>query len=273
MQNKEQSAVISLYESKHKEKDTVATHTHDTHQLLYVLDGDGACELDEHVYDITADSFLIVPPKTRHSIRADSHMTVLVLELDAGKLSRDVRTQLIPNVFGTARVQSFSAIDSSELRQIMRKMLYEQSHGDQLWQMALKIHIAELLCTLARSNQDAGPGDTNKLRVERLRQYIDTRYYDIESAEDIAGRMGMSKRYMQTIFKEYYERTPMQYLTEVRLGLVKQLLLESDKDIVSICFEVGFESLSTFYRLFKKHVGVPPNMYRTTQRSREGTQD
>nr|WP_318540084.1 AraC family ligand binding domain-containing protein [Terribacillus saccharophilus] len=37
--------MIRLYENKHQEKDEVARHQHDTHQLLYVLDGEGECEL------------------------------------------------------------------------------------------------------------------------------------------------------------------------------------------------------------------------------------
>ncbi|WP_085522974.1 AraC family transcriptional regulator [Tuberibacillus sp. Marseille-P3662] len=263
----QRSAIISLYESKHNEKDSVESHHHRTHQILYTLEGEGACTLNGQEYQIVRDSFIIITPLTEHSIAANSKMTILVLEFDATVLSADIQEQLIPAVFQRACVQQLSMFDSGELRQLLRKMLYEQSHGDRLWEMALRVYMAELLFTIARSYQDIPQADTNTLRVERLRHYIDTRYFDISNAEDIANRMGLSKRYMQSIFKEYYGSTPMQYLTEVRLGLVKQLLVETEKDIVSICFEVGFESLSTFYRLFKKHIGVPPNMYRTTQRN------
>ncbi|WP_101845251.1 AraC family transcriptional regulator [Halobacillus sp. Marseille-P3879] len=260
------SAIISLYESQHNEKDMVNSHFHHTHQILYTLEGEGTCILSEQQHEIARDNYIIIPPLTEHSIMAKSKMTILVLEFDTGVLSDDVQRQLIPTVFQKARVQKLSTFDSSELRQLLRKMLYEQSHGDRFWEMALKVYMTELLFTIARSYQETPQADTNTLRVERLRHYIDTRYFDIKNAEDIANRMGMSKRYMQSIFKEYNDITPMQYLTEVRLGLVKQLLVETEKDIVSICFEVGFESLSTFYRLFKKHIGVPPNMYRKTQR-------
>ncbi|MFD2922321.1 AraC family transcriptional regulator [Halobacillus naozhouensis] len=262
------SAIISLYESKHNENDRVKSHHHRTHQILYTLEGKGKCTLDEHPYQIARDSFIIIPPLTEHSIAAESKMTVLVLEFDATVLGDDIQQQLVESVFQKAWVQKLNMFDSSELRQLLRKMLYEQSHGDRLWKMGLKLYMAELLFTIARSPQDTPQTDMNTLRVEQLRHYIDTRYFDIKNAEDIANRMGMSKRYMQSIFNDYYDSTPMQYLTEVRLGLVKQLLVETEKDIVSICFEVGFESLSTFYRLFKRHIGVPPNMYRTTQRGK-----
>ncbi|UOQ44116.1 AraC family transcriptional regulator [Halobacillus salinarum] len=261
------SSIISLYESQHNEKDRVNSHDHQTHQILYALEGHGTCTLDNKTFGIERDSFIIIPPFTEHSITAQSKMTVLVLEFDACELSEDVQSQLIPEVFQRSVVKKVSMFDSSDLRQLLRKMLYEQSHGDRLWQLALKVYMSELLFTIARAAHDFTQADTNSLRAERLRNYIDSRYFEIKNAEDIADRMGMSKRYIQSIFKEQYELTPMQYLTEVRLGLVKRLLVETEKDIVSICFEAGFESLSTFYRLFKKQVGVPPNMYRQRQKS------
>ncbi len=54
----------------------------------------------------------------------------------------------------------------------------------------------------------------------------------------------------------------MQYLTHIRIEHAKRLLLDSDKEIVTICFEVGYETLSTFYRSFKKEVEMTPNQYR-----------
>lgn len=38
---------VILYESKHQEKDFVQPHSHQTHQILYVLDGQGRCQLNE----------------------------------------------------------------------------------------------------------------------------------------------------------------------------------------------------------------------------------
>lgn len=56
--------------------------------------------------------------------------------------------------------------------------------------------------------------------------------------------------------------TPIQYLAVTRIEEAKKLLTGSDKDITSICFEVGFETLSSFYRTFKQLVGRTPKQYR-----------
>ncbi|WP_080875936.1 AraC family transcriptional regulator [Oceanobacillus timonensis] len=266
------SAIISLYESQHKDKDLVEAHDHVTHQILYILEGEGECTLNKKDFYTEKDYFIIIPPETTHAITAKSKMTVLVLEFDATVLGVDVQNELVQTIFDEPRVQKLSVFDSSELRQLLRKMLYEQSHGDHFWKMALQTYMIELLFTIARSYQEiTQPQDMNSLRVERLKQFIETRYFEITNAEDIANRMDMSTRYIQTIFKEYYGYTPLQYLTKIRLAAVKEMLVETNKDIISICFEVGFESIPTLYRLFKKDTGIPPNKYReiTKKNNRE----
>src|SRR5699024_3690688 len=136
-------------------------------------------------------------------------------------------------------------------------------------EVALRLYLSQLLLIIARGEKNTGKIDANALRAERLRDYIDSHYYDWIHAEDLAARLGMSTRHMNTIFKETYQLTPIQYLTEVRVGLAKKMLAESDKDIASICFEVGFESISTFYRAFKNNTSISPNKFRTKQQQIE----
>ncbi|PTM57956.1 AraC family transcriptional regulator [Desmospora activa] len=264
--NQTHTQAIRLYENKHKEGNSVKNHYHQTHQILYVLEGKGSCTIVQDQYSLSQDTMVVIAPFTNHSIRADSKMTVLVLEFNERALASSEREQLVSRVFQHSRVIPVNLFESSELRQLLRKMLYEQSREDSLQFLAMRIFLAEILFVLVRSQQTAHIKDTNALRVEWLRNYIETHYFEIKSATDIANKMGMSTRYIHRIFKEHNKKTPMQYLTEVRLDRTKKMLIETDKDVVSICFEVGFESVSTFYRLFKKHVGMPPHMYRTSHR-------
>ncbi|MDQ0207218.1 helix-turn-helix domain-containing protein [Alkalicoccobacillus murimartini] len=260
---------VILYESKHKEKDYVQPHSHDTHQILYVLDGQGRCKINERDFPLAPDSMIVIPPHTEHSILAASKMTVLILEFSHLHVDVESRDQLIAPVFAESKVWSLNLFISSEIRQLLRKMLYEQSQKNIEYTLGIKLLLSQLLFILMRTNQSMAQQDSNTLRSSWLKEYIDSNFYQIASIEEMASKMGISSRYMNQMFTEVYEQTPMRYLTEVRLTRVKKMLTETDLDIVTICFEVGFESLSTFYRVFKKQIGVPPNRYRTTYVGRE----
>lgn len=253
---------IRLYESNHSDGDLVNEHFHDVHQILYVLEGAGKVALEGNAYPFKQDHVAVITPSSLHSISSNSTLTVLVLAFDKDILEKSLQRELLAGYFNETRLQELNSFDGSNVRQLLRRMLYEQSQGKKINYVALKIYLSELLLKLAQSQENAMELDANTLRAERLRQYIDTHYFEILSSSDLAAKLGISTRHLNTIFKDQYQVTPIQYLTEVRLGLAEKMLIATDNDIASICFEVGFESLSTFYRLFKNSRNISPNRYR-----------
>src|SRR5699024_5367367 len=83
--------------------------------------------------------------------------------------------------------------------------------------------------------------------------YIETNYFEKMDSNTISQKLGISTRHVHTIFKNYYDTTPMKYLNEERLEAAKLMLEETNKDIATICFEVGFDAIYTFYRTFTKY--------------------
>lgn len=150
---------------------------------------------------------------------------------------------------------------ANEVRDAFRKILYEQTRPDELSGLAMRSHLLRMLLILARK-WDAGQfADSNAHRAKILQRYIETHYFERISAGDLASMLKLTPRHMNGIFKQHFAATPMQYLSDARINQAKQLLVETDKEIVSICFEVGFESLSTFYRAFENKVGQSPNNF------------
>lgn len=274
---------IKLYESKHKDGDIVTNHHHNIHQILYALEGEGNLTLNYKKYVFTEDSVAVIPPNTEHAIVSSSNLTLLVLAFDDGLLKglngakvKHAKTNASPNdvrfelMFQRASFMKVNAFTSADLRQLLRKMLYEQTNADPLAHFATRIYLFEILLVLARAVQSGvSVTDSNSLRAERIRKYIDTHYYEPITSTDIANRLGISTRHVNNIFKEQYQMTPTQYLTEVRIGLTKKLLVETNLNIASICFEVGYESLSTFYRTFKQGTGMSPNQFRQSMKGIE----
>jgi AraC-like DNA-binding protein len=256
---------IHLYESKHRDGDVVEEHHHEKHQFLYALDGKGVITLDGLSLDFEQNSGVVITPYSKHAIVSNMKLTVLVLAFDETLLDSAVRQQLLHDEFGRSKLIKLGKMGDNELRQMLRKMLFEQSQGGPLNVLALPIYLAELLLVLVRNESSLQAHNVNGKRAEKLRQYIETHYFEIFSSHDIAVKLGVSARHINNIFKEQYHVTPLQYLTEVRMELAKKMLSETDKDISSVCFEVGFESLSTFYRIFRNSEGIAPNSYRKLQ--------
>ena len=62
--------------------------------------------------------------------------------------------------------------------------------------------------------------------------------------------------------RQYYDTTPTEYVTGLRLGYAANLLLISNLKVTDICYECGFENLSWFYKVFAGKYGLTPAEYR-----------
>jgi AraC-like DNA-binding protein len=257
---------IHLYESKHQESYAVNIHHHHNYQILYAIEGKGTIALGGKVYDFAQDNAAVIVPYTEHAVSSDSHLTLLVLAFDEASLYYPMQPEWKEHYFPHSELLKLNLFSGSELRLLLRKLLFVQKQKDPLSGWALNIHLLEILLLLAKAKQTLPVTDANGLRAERIRNYIDVHYFESLTSEDLADKLGISIRHLNHIFKELYQITPMQYLTEVRIGIAKMLLTQSDKDIVTICFEVGYESLPTFYRTFKNTVSMSPNKYRQLDR-------
>lgn len=253
---------IHLKENKHRKKSITKLHYHDVFQILYVLENKGEITFNNQSHVFAEDSLAFITPFTSHSINSDEKMTVLMLEFDMEKLDGSLREILQQHAFQQTSLQTLSVLEIGGVRKLLRRMLYEQSLGEAINIVAVKVYLAELLLILLRHEQKSNITDANELRAERLREYIETHYFEITDSNDISQKLGISIRHVNTIFKEQFNTTPMNYLNRVRMEVAKKLLLETDKDIVSICFEIGFEAISTFYRRFKDYTNLSPNQYR-----------
>lgn len=122
---------------------------------------------------------------------------------------------------------------------------------------------AQHLATIGNSikiKESAGEPQT----VKRARQYIEHNFDKRLSLEEAAKAVNTSVRYFCKVFKKSTSMTFVDYLTRLRIEKSKNLLLNPNKRISEIAYEVGFESLTQFNRSFKKLSGQTPTQYRKT---------
>ncbi|OGV56096.1 MAG: hypothetical protein A2017_16035 [Lentisphaerae bacterium GWF2_44_16] len=67
-------------------------------------------------------------------------------------------------------------------------------------------------------------------------------------------------------FRKHLNRTPTEFINELRVNHAAKLLADSDEKIYSIALDLGFQSLSRFYNIFRKYYRISPAKYRTVTR-------
>ena len=85
------------------------------------------------------------------------------------------------------------------------------------------------------------------------------------SLSDLAAHFKMNPAYLRRVFKDATGSTPGQYLKLMRIDRAKQLLSSDEVMVSQIAYQVGFEDVSYFSRVFKKITGYWPSDFRGKQ--------
>lgn len=79
---------------------------------------------------------------------------------------------------------------------------------------------------------------------------------------DLAEVACMSSYHFVRVFGEITAISPARFLAALRMEKAKRMLLESSRPVISVCFDVGYNSVGTFTRIFTQFVGLSPNGFR-----------
>lgn len=102
----------------------------------------------------------------------------------------------------------------------------------------------------------------NKGYLTYALSYIRHNYgYDI-NVNDIARHVGIDRTYLYRIFMEYEKLAPKQYLTDYRLMVARDMLINTSYNITEIALSCGFHDSSSFCKSFLKKEGITPLKFR-----------
>ncbi|MBR3873881.1 MAG: helix-turn-helix transcriptional regulator [Clostridia bacterium] len=98
--------------------------------------------------------------------------------------------------------------------------------------------------------------------VLQAEQYIDQRYQEEVSVEEIAKACHVSVSYLHRLFVNRRGVTPHSALNSRRLSAAKSLLINGNCPIADVAWRCGFQSASYFADCFRRCVGVSPRKFR-----------
>lgn len=104
--------------------------------------------------------------------------------------------------------------------------------------------------------------------VERMRDYLEWRYKDPITINELAGEVHLDPSYAIRLFREQLGVTPTQYMLQLRMKAAASYLSGSDLPIHRIAELTGFHSVHYFTRYFTKTFGSSPARWRTELRRR-----
>jgi len=225
-------------------------HIHHCFELICVTEGEMTVTLDDKEYRLTAGQAILVFPNRMHSIHTP-------------KSSRDVIVIFSRELVGTYAKCVEEKVPTESIF-VPSIHLFEQTAA--LSPDADLISVKGLLYSLCgefhKTAEYVDSTLSSSSLLYRMFKFIEKNYGGDCSLGALAHELGYEYTYMSRYFKQCVGISYNDYVNEYRTGRVCYFLTCSDKTVLEISDECGFNSLRSLNRNFKERLGMTPTEYR-----------
>lgn len=260
--------------SREKTEFDFPLHTHEDMELNLILDAAGAQRIvGDHIGEIDDYELVCVGSNLAHGWFSHNCASRSIKEVTI-QFHRDLfddrflkRNQLINirNMFENAKrglLFSKTTIDAIAPRIIM---LSKRSGFDSILELLSIIHdlsISKDIKLLSDSTFTIEQFSYNSRRIERVFEYMNNNFSKQITLTDVSKIANMPDASFSRFIKKRTGYSFVDSLTEIRLGHVSRMLIDTTQSIAEVAFKCGFNNMANFNRTFKKKKGYTPKEFR-----------
>lgn len=239
------------------------SHFHKKIEITYVEKGSCASIIAQNTFNATADEILYVPEYYPHSY-ATSNDVIRQIFLPTESLCGDFKH--ITEKHSFPLLMNDKVFNSTYLLPILQNILSIQADkkiNKTAKSLLIKGCVNEFFGRLYQ-----GYGHKLLFKDKKFENfaavliYIDENYYNDISLESISKVFNYNKYYFSKLFNQNTNTSLQNYINSLRIkNFLKRYSEKGDLNITNLAFEVGFNSMPSFYRAFKQVHGISPKEY------------
>jgi AraC-like DNA-binding protein len=258
-------------------EDARTLHWHDEIEICYVKQGTGKYLINGREYAFEAGDVFIINNDEIHLAYDDKDLVIQVTLFHPSMLwaggSYVMDYEYLKPFLEIGRRFSNKLSNKHEhitdIIEVLKDIQLEYQSRQQGFELMIKSMLLKFMTLIIRyfdTNEEMGLHEKiSNVHAQNLMysiDYIEQNYNKNIMLDELAKLSGMSVSHFCHIFKKFSGLAPMEYIVRIRIAAAKQLLKVTNKKVVEISLECGFNCLSNFNRSFKIYTGVSPRIYR-----------
>lgn len=251
------------------EAEDYPTHWHSATELIIPIENSYTIEVNNKKHIVLPKELLIIPPGQLHALYAPQKGLRIIILFENSLLSSitdfssliyNLRPFVIVNKENYEDVYEdiyniiYEAIDEYHANKTYRELL--------CFSLFMKIPVLIERSRSALLLQDTTSKISNNYEcINNVCNYIDKNFTSDLTLNKLAKIAGYSTFHFSRLFKEYKNETVYNYITRRRVMYAEDLLMLPELNITQVASNSGFESISTFNRVFKNINKCTPTQF------------
>lgn len=251
-------------------------HFHDWYEIVYVHSGEGVFIVNQSVYDMKEGDIFIVPGNAPHHTNPSKKVPYLVsvLLFDASLVHRINLGEpyFYLQSFEISRTSDqYRILGAPEDRERMERLLeeiesdirrrergYRHRALNALHQMLVELNA---LYALSPEQEQKRQMSKSEIWLKDILVYIDNCLTEDLTLPKLAKQALVSPDHFGRVFKERTGMNVPEYINMKRIIRAQGMMTGGEVSIPYVSDACGFQSLSHFYRVFRKHFHMTPGQY------------
>ena len=247
-------------------------HFHTFYEICVLLCPNATHFVEGEPYELRAFDIIGIPPnmlhKTQYPVGTPCKRLIIQFNLPKNAAGLSNEYELLLKVFHQS-IPIFR-FDTELQKKLFRKLndiFLLAPKTDPIRNLIIHQKFIEFL-TLLYLNQDknryANEPEISPLekKIYSVTSYIHTHYPEDLSLEALAEMFCISPSYLSHQFRNVTGFTVTDYIQMTRIRNVQAMLINTQIPITEVSAPCGFNSFSQFNRVFRKHIGMSPSLYR-----------
>lgn len=268
--------VIGIGKDKHVPSDEKVTrlHFHNCLEIGYCYGGAGIFIIDDKILPFSNGDVSIIFKNQIHIAQSEKGKLSQwkFVSLDPELLLNEINVNDLAYISSVANgspefLNILSCEKYPEIIQLVFTIISELENRHERYQAVVKGLVWVLLMKLGRIvehkhsmvNESANCGI---MRIAPALEYISKNYIRSICVAELSSLCNTSVTNFRRLFNASMSLSPLEYITRVRIKMASILLNDTDYPVLDISMKVGYSSLSSFNRHFKRIMGLSPREWR-----------
>lgn len=256
---------------------TCRIHWHEECEWVFVEKGVVSVYIDSVEYLVKENSLICIPGNVLHHMicRESCHYYACIFQLGMLDFQQEDEAEvefLKPILKQHDWFTMPVVFEEDRVRMLYREIVEEFSKKELGYQLQIKANLLKVIAHLIRTNhvvERETRTDHRLAPIEMIFHYIEEHYGEKLSMQSLADLISYNAQYFTRYFKQHTGETPVDYVNRVRLDKAAEQLINTDKSVLDISLDCGFESCSYFIKRFTKYKSQTPHAYRKMVKNRK----
>lgn len=232
--------------------------TLDSFLWVYVSDGAGNLLVNNQKYTLNTGNLAIINCIDGYTLQANFQGWKIYWIHMNGKMMKNLYKIILDETKNTPVFKLNGLVNINTIWEDIYNTIVSDNKIKELLINEQLYHMINQILQLKANSLNNG----NKEKVQQVRTFLEENFTKQISLDQLEKMFYINKFYLTRIYKETYQQTINQTITQLRITKAKELLRYSKLSMTEITTSCGFQDASYFSKVFKKIEGESPQKYR-----------